>query len=488
MTKTMKKQVAPPRPKGTVRQRGGTWSVRWRDNDRQREKGGFLSEPAAWEYLSTKLEPLRRLPGQALANATLEHAILQYLADREALAGTKGNKPGTIVTLRDALAYVTPASRPPSEPTVQFKTDAAPHGQRSKARERRPDRIASLAVRDVTGDELGDFYMRLRRSGSVRTGRGVGEGTVRNIHKALSVVFTWLEQKRAITHEDNPIRRVPDTAKPKATSKHDQFRAAVRASRRGRRRGVDRPGARLALANDRRAARQDRRRPDTGADRLLPRGGGVAAARRVGRGGVGGCADERHQRTGHGVRDRVAADRERCRRPRTTKSATSDRVVPLVNGLWRALEAWRVVQRETLFASGVRVTKATPVVSWTADVRPVGRGRGMATRPGDPFRADTFSRRVHGTLEELGLPPVDGAHALRHVFGFVFLNEAVDDPPVRFSATDVQAMMGHHSQSITTSLYNRASDDRAALRVLAARREAAIAPPPDPPHVRTIAG
>lgn len=488
MTKTMKKQVAPPRPKGTVRQRGGTWSVRWRDNDRQREKGGFLSEPAAWEYLSTKLEPLRRLPGQALANATLEHAILQYLADREALAGTKGNKPGTIVTLRDALAYVTPASRPPSEPTVQFKTDAAPHGQRSKARERRPDRIASLAVRDVTGDELGDFYMRLRRSGSVRTGRGVGEGTVRNIHKALSVVFTWLEQKRAITHEDNPIRRVPDTAKPKATSKHDQFRAAVRASRRV----VDEASIDPVLAWHWPTIAEllDKTAADPTPERI---GCCLAAAASLRRAELVAVvwADVLMNDTNELGMVYVTESRPIVNGavvPGTTKSATSDRVVPLVNGLWRALEAWRVVQRETLFASGVRVTKATPVVSWTADVRPVGRGRGMATRPGDPFRADTFSRRVHGTLEELGLPPVDGAHALRHVFGFVFLNEAVDDPPVRFSATDVQAMMGHHSQSITTSLYNRASDDRAALRVLAARREAAIAPPPDPPHVRTIAG
>jgi integrase len=145
-------------------------------------------------------------------------------------------------------------------------------------------------------------------------------------------------------------------------------------------------------------------------------------------------------------------------------------MVPLVNGLWGALEAWRVVQAETLRRSGVRVTKATPVVSWTADVRPIGRGRGVVTKPGDPFRADTFARRVHGTLKGLNLPPVDGPHALRHVFGFVFLNEAVDDPPVRFSATDVQTMMGHSSQAITTSLYNRASEDRAELRILAARR------------------
>ncbi|HWL44222.1 MAG TPA: tyrosine-type recombinase/integrase [Ilumatobacter sp.] len=474
MTNAKKRRAAPPRPKGTVRQRGGTWSVRWRDNDRQRERGGFATEADAWEYLSTKVDVLRRLPGRALGNATLEHAIVQYLADREALSGTKGNKPGTIMTLRDALAYVTPAARPPSAITLQFEAANAARGRPSKVRERRPDPIAALAVRDVTGDELGEFYMRLRRSGSVRTGRGIGEGGIRTIHKGLSVVFTWLEQKRAVMHEDNPVRRVPDTAKPKATSKHDQFRAAMRASRRT----VDEASIDPVLAWhwDTIAELLDKTAADPTPERIGCCLGAAGSLRRAE--AVAVVWDDMTTN----FTDEVAVLWVSESRPivngtvvpGTTKSATSDRMVPLVSGLARALEAWREVQRETLGRSRIRVTKATPIVSWTADVRPVGRGRGMATKPGDPFRADTFSRRVHGTLKELGLPPVDGSHALRHVFGFVFLNEVVDDPPVRFSATDVQTMMGHSSSSITTTLYNRASEDRAALRMLAARREAEL--------------
>lgn len=488
MTTTNKKrQAAPPKPKGTVRQRGGTWSVRWRDNDRQRERGGFTSETAAWEYLATKVDVLRRLPGRALGDATLEHAIVQYLADREALSGTKGNRPGTIMALRDSLAYVTPAARPPSASTLQFEANNAERGRPAKAYVRKADPIAAMAVRDVTGDELGEFYMRLRRSGSVRSARGLGEGTIRTIHKALSVVFTWLEQKRAVTHEDNPVRRLPDTAKPKATSKHDQFRAAVRASRRT----VDEASIDPVLAWhwDTIAELLDKTAADPTPERI---GCCLAAAASLRRAELVATvwADVLMNATDEVGVLYVSESRPIVNGtvvPGPTKSATSDRMVPMVNGLWRALEAWRVVQRETLLRSGVRVTKATPVVSWTADVRPVGRGRGAATKPGDPFRADTFSRRVHGTLKELGLPPVDGAHALRHVFGFVFLNEEVDDPPVRFSATDVQTMMGHSSQGITTSLYNRASEARAALRLIAARREAALRPP-DPPAPQALAG
>lgn len=474
MTKSKTKRQAPPRPKGTARQRGGTWSVRWRDGDRQREKGGFPTDQAAWEYLSTKIAPLRRLPGRALADASLEQAIVQYLADREAMSRTKGNKPSTIMALRDSLAYVTPAAGPPSAITIQFAANNVKLGRPVKVRERRPDPIAALPVRDVTGDVLGEFYMRLRRSGAVRSGRGVGEGTVRSVHKALSVVFTWLEQKRAIMHEDNPVRQVPDTARPKATSRHDKFRAAVRESRRT----VDEASIDPVLAWHWPTIAEllEKTAADPTPERI---GCCMVAAASLRRAEVVANVwdDIRLDSTGELGVVYVTESRPIVNGtvvPGTTKSPTSDRVVPLVNGLSRALEAWRVVQVEILSASGVQVTKATPIVSWTADVRPVGRGRGAATKPGDPFRADTFSRRVHRTLKELGLPPVDGAHALRHVFGFVFLNEAVDDPPVQFSATDVQTMMGHSSQSITTSLYNRASEDRAAIRMLAARREAAL--------------
>lgn len=44
-------------------------------------------------------------------------------------------------------------------------------------------------MRDVSGDVLGEFYMLLRRSGAVRAPGGVGEGTVRSVHKGLSVVW-----------------------------------------------------------------------------------------------------------------------------------------------------------------------------------------------------------------------------------------------------------------------------------------------------------
>lgn len=419
---------------GSVQQRAnGTYAARWMVNGAQRFRGGFATEDEARAFVDREVLLAKLSAGDGTTGPEAP-TVAQYVEAFLAVVGSEvergDRKVSTLSSYRDTLAYVL-----------------------------RDRHLSALRLDEVTGRALGTFYDRLRATGSVRTGRGVGEGTVRVVHKSLSAMYSHAVEAGAVNGATNPTREVPRRQRARAQSKARQAREA----------GGDAVDPwRWAHVEALLAATEADPTPERVAACLA-----AAASLRVGE--VCGLSWDDVDLDANGGRVATLT----VRRTRsvvagnvvegTPKTALSAREVPLVPQLRAVLVAHRARQREALLAHGVRVNRTTPVVA-VVDPRPPVRGERSC--PGDPWRADTLSRRTRSTLAALDLPPVDGLHALRHVFGAVFANEPVNG--VSWSMAAVSVMMGHASPAFTAERYNRSNTSRAVEAVLAGMTLSAV--------------
>ena len=412
---------------GAVRQRPGraTFTAFWHEGGRQRTKGGFVTDRDAQAYLDRMVLIVRSgTVDPSSGSLTVTQFVEVFLTAVEAEHRRGDRKASTLSSYRNVLAYA-----------------------------QRDSQLSATRLRDVTGSNLGAFYDRLRRSGK-KNGTGVAEGTVRAVHKALSTMFAHAVEVRAVPTA--PTADVPSRQRSRAQSKARQARALG--------------GDAVSLWRWETVAELCNSTATQPTAQRIACCLAAAASLRVGEicGLVWGDVDldaygnigTVNVKRARSVVDGVVVEG-------TPKSATSARCMPLVPQLRSALVAWRNVQREALLAQAVRVTKHTPVVSWIAESCPV---RGVASAAGDQWRSDTLSRKTQDTLSSLGLPAVDGLHALRHVFGFVFLNDEVNGG--RWSAATVAAAMGHASTSVTLDVYNRAGTSMAVDAIAASIRAA----------------
>lgn len=444
-TTTRRKRKAPTRGKrgaGQVTQRGDTWAARWRENGAEKFKGGFLTETDARTFVDGQVARVKAAGpvDPVLAGVpTMGAYVATYLADCRGRADRGDLKLSTVSNYRQMLAHVT--------------ADKA---------------LSVMRIDEVTGATLGAFYNRLRANiaGKLPTGAdrsGAGEGTVRLVHKALSVMFKHAAQWSAVpAGHPNPCRSIPDGTQARATSKARKAAAAG-----GDKVDPWRPRHVETLA----ALVADEPTAEKVACLLA-----AAVSLRVGE--VCGLqwADVDLDGTGpesNGTpnlivrRTRSIVDGNVVEgTPKTDRSARRVALFPAVRD---ALRLHKAAQADLLArchltgcenfgalctAHGVRQDETTPVVAMVD--KSVFRGNRQTGRPGAPCRPDVISRRTSETLTALGLPDVDGLHSLRHVFGYVFSNHAVFG--LTLSPAVVSQMMGHTDPGFTLERYNRSGE------------------------------
>lgn len=406
----------PPRGSGTVKQRPNRagWTAYWSEAGKTRTKGGFATADDARAYLAIQVARSGR--GMPYSTQTVAQFVEVFLADVEAQLDRGDKKASTVSTYRNTLGYVT------------------------------RDPLGGMPLRDVRGVHVGAFYNRLRRNGK-RNGGKAAEGTVKAVHRVLTTMLRHAVEVEVINASQ--VGAVPKMQRVKARNKARQAQAV----------GGDAVGEwrweTIVALCDATAAEPT---PERVACCLA-----AAGSLRVGE----VCGLEwRDVDLDDAVpflrvtRARSIVDgRAVTGEPKTDMST---REISLVPQLAAVLTAWRAAQREALTAHGVSVNGLSPVVSHIASSRPP---RGEPSHPGDHFRSDTLSRRTFDTLHALGLPAVDGLHALRHVFGFVFLNYPVNGG--QWGATTVANTMGHSDPAITLSTYNRSTKNLAREMVAA---------------------